>query len=173
MKIIEINSPTHGLKRILIDNDDFEKVNQFKWSIVKNKNTFYAKRNVFGLNVFLHRFIMNCKEGDGIIIDHEDHNGLNCQKYNLRKCTFSENNKNIIKRKNTTSKYTGVSLKKNINKGVVTSKRWLVQIKVNKLVVFIGLFTYTPEGEIEAAKAYDKAAKKYHKQFANLNFKEL
>jgi AP2-like factor (ANT lineage) len=41
-----------------------------------------------------------------------------------------------------------------------------VRIWVNRKRIYIGSF----EDQIEAAKAYDKAAIKYYGEFANLNF---
>jgi len=41
-----------------------------------------------------------------------------------------------------------------------------VQITVNGKRIYLGSF----KNELDAAKAYDRAAKKYHGQFASLNF---
>ena len=45
-------------------------------------------------------------------------------------------------------------------------RKWLARITFEKRTIHLGYFP----SEIEAAKAYDRGAKKYHGQFANLNF---
>ena len=46
------------------------------------------------------------------------------------------------------------------------TKKWAVIICYKRKNIIIGYF----EDEIQAAKEYDKAAKKYHGEFASLNF---
>jgi hypothetical protein len=45
-------------------------------------------------------------------------------------------------------------------------KKWQVQIKINHKSHYIGIF----KDEEEAARAYDKAARELHGEFAALNF---
>jgi hypothetical protein len=90
---------------------------------------------------------------------HKDGNGLNCQDGNLRVCTSSQNGMNRGKQSDNTSGYKGVTWDK--SKG-----KWQASIKVNQKTIFLGRFNNV----IEAAKAYDEGAKKYHGAFARLNF---
>jgi len=102
------------------------------------------------------------KAGDGDFCDHINHNGLDNRKANLRLATRSQNAWNRQKAKiKSRSKYKGVSW---YNRG----KRWSVRIQVNRKQKFLGIF----EDEIEAAKAYDRAARKYFGEFAELNFEK-
>lgn len=144
-----------------IDDEDFEKVNKFKWQVSIHKFTNYASRSeiINGRNrtIQLHRYLMDVLDSN-ILIDHADHNGLNCQKNNLRKCTHSQNSANQRSRKNSSSKYLGVYFFKSRNK-------WVAQIEVNKRGKNLGYFI----NETDAALAYNEAAKKYHGEFANLN----
>jgi hypothetical protein len=99
---------------------------------------------------------------DDLVVDHINHNGLDNRKANLRLATCAQNSYNRKQfRKRQTSKYTGVSWIKQI-------KKWRVIICYKRKNIHIGYF----KDEKQAAKAYDKAAKQYHGEFASLNFKE-
>jgi len=104
---------------------------------------------------------MGLKIECGFEVDHEDRNYLNNQRSNLRLATKSQNQANSNLRIDSTSGYKGVTWH-------VRIMRWQAKIQVRKTRIFLGYFK-TPE---EAARAYDKAAKRYFGEFANLNFKE-
>jgi len=99
---------------------------------------------------------------EGFITDHINQNGLDNREANLRAATYAQNVCNRRKfSKTSRSKYKGVGWKKPMNK-------WTAQIGVNNKMKFLGYF----ENELDAARAYDNAARKYHAQFAALNFPE-
>ena len=101
------------------------------------------------------------KVPEGFIIDHINQNGWDNRKVNLRPATAAQNSINRAKYKdrNYGSKYKGVTWQCKYN-------CWKAQIVTNGKVIYLGSF----EDEVEAAKAYDEAAKKYHGEFASLNF---
>ena len=147
-------------KVALVDDKDFEYLNQWKWYAAKSYRTYYAERKSSRSlgkrkQIKMHRVIMNPPKG--METDHQDHNGLNCQRYNMRNCTHSQNQMNQTPHGK--SKYLGVSYKNN--------KSIRAVINVNKKHIHLGIF----KTEIEAAIAYDKAAKMYFDEFANPNFK--
>lgn len=162
MREITIYSDKHGEKKVLIDDQHFDYLNSFTWCAHKIGNLFYAIRKVKRLTtILMHRELLGVTDSR-IYVDHIDGNGLNNQLYNLRAATHSDNLCNRGAVKNSRSKYKGV--------GWVTShKMWRAQIQKDKMITPLGYF----KNEIEAAKAYDKAAKEIHGEFANLNFDGL
>lgn len=145
-----------------VDDEDCERVNQFKWYAHKDCNTFYAVRNV-RLNgkratQLMHRFIMGDTNGD-LGIDHKDGDGLHNWKLNLRPATRQENNMNARKRRNCSSEYIGVHLRKDMGK-------YAAYIQVNGIVKHLGCF----DSEKDAACARDYMAKIHHGEFLKLNF---
>lgn len=148
---------THGFVA-MVDDEDYEFVNQTKWSVSKSGNNFYAKgwRMVNGKmrSVRLHQLIIGVF--DGSKIDHIDHDGLNCQKSNMRKCTHQQNMAN--RKPCGKSGYLGVSLE---------GRYFRSQITHNRTTIHMGTY----RSEIEAALVYDEKAKELHGEFANLNFK--
>ncbi len=146
-------------KTALIDDADFDWLNQWKWYADKAKHTFYAATNNIGngeaKKIYMHRLIMKARPGEHI--DHKTGNGLDCQRNNMRTCTNAENRRNRRKANGVASKYKGIY--------AIKSGKWAARICLNYKQMFLGYFNT----EIEAAKAYNEAALKYHGEFANLN----
>lgn len=142
-----------------VDDEDFERVNQYKWYFSKNKWGGYAQRNMLKKTILMHRFILNPSKN--MEIDHKNSNGLDNQKMNLRICTSTENKHNASLRKDNTSGYKGVYW-------IDSKSRYVSVIKLNKKRIYGGYF----KDKIRAALIYDEMAVKYHGQFAKLNFPE-
>lgn len=156
MKLIKLSKN----KFAKVDDEDFEYLNKWKWSVSSNN---YAVRRVSrklkGKNniiILMHRQIM--KTNKNMQTDHINQNKLDNQKSNLRMCTRSENSCNRLKRKNTSSKYKGVCWDK-------AKKKWVAQVWKDNVKVLNKRFPT----EKEAAIAYNKKSKIFHKEFAILN----
>jgi hypothetical protein len=137
-----------------------------KWSLHRRRNraTDYAQANVkvggVWKRVLLHRYILNAPPGQQV--DHEDGDGLNCTRENMRLATHAQNQHNAgSHRDSRTSRYRGVSFHKKTGK-------WRVQLMVNRRRIPFPLFV----SEEEAARAYDRAALEHFGEFARLNFSE-
>ena len=149
----------------IVDPQNYDWLNKFKWCLAKGDDSFYAVRNVrIGRGrtkaVFMHRLIMN--PPSHLLVDHANTDGLDNRRSTLRIATPSENMFNRRKtKKKTYSRYIGVSFDKQVGK-------WTATICTNRKSIRLGRFS----SEIDAARAYDMAAKQYHKEFARLNFPE-
>jgi len=149
-------------KYAIVDAKDFIKLYIFKWYAKKSFDTFYAVRTAFEngkkRHISMHRQIMNPPKDK--CIDHENQNGLDNRRTNLREASKAENNRNRRKIAGRGS---------SIYKGVMWYKdrrKWYASIEVNGQKIFLGYF----DSDIDAAKAYDQAAILYHGEFASLNF---
>jgi hypothetical protein len=148
----------------LVSPQDYYQLAGYNWYLAGNGKEFYAFRNEkVGPGktkmVSMHRQIIN--PPDRLLVDHKDNNTLNNQRPNLRLATHSQNafNRTKIKTK-TSSRYIGVYFEK-------AKGRWTVKIRTGRgKRLWLGRFN----SEIDAARAYDAAARKYHKEFAVLNF---
>jgi hypothetical protein len=145
-------------KYAIVSLEDYEKLNLNKWSVKISGSALYAVRLEKGKTIYMHNQIMQPPQG--FVVDHQNHCGLDNGRENLRLATLSQNNCNRRKKSAAaSSKYKGVCLKTQCNK-------YCAEIRCNGKKTFLGYF----DNEIDAAKAYDAAAKKYHGDFAALNF---
>ncbi len=158
MKLIDISTPNFPNTFVMVDDEDFERMNAFKWCPSNSK--LYALREVrgngFRKNVRMHRLIMEAKPGE--VVDHINGEPLDNRRSNLRLCTIAQNCQNRHKQKPSSSGFRGVS---SAEKG----KFFQCAISSNNERIHLGLFV----SAIEAAKAYNEAALKYHGEFAVLN----
>lgn len=147
----------------ICDWEDFDLVKAYNWrlSTRSRKNDVYGalyaqawKTEHKGERVSMHRLILPPPEG--MYVDHINGNGLDNRRANLRIATNQQNSFNTrAKRKN---KYKGVSLEK-------ASGLYRAYITLDGQRKHLGRHAT----EEEAAKAYNLAARIYHKEFARLN----
>jgi len=141
----------------LVDDEDFAPVSKYCWHVSQG----YVVHSVTPLTKLrLHRVVMRPDKEQ--LVDHKNHNPLDCRKSNLRIATKADNNRNQIlssKRKaGASSEYKGVYWHKR-------DQKWRAQIGLNYKRIMLGNFS----SELEAARAYNRAAKLFFGQFAFLN----
>lgn len=144
-----VSIPVGAGKFAIVDPADADLVSRHNW----NHTTRYATTWLDGRLVLMHRLLMS--PPDGMVVDHKDGDGLNNQRYNLRICSHQQN---MCNRVNTirTSRFKGVHFRRDA---------WHAQISVNGEKIKLGCFT----SEVKAARAYDRAAKELHGEFAKTN----
>jgi hypothetical protein len=149
-----------------IDDSDYPFLSQFKWTvriIYRADGTIrnvYAYRNVHGIkgkrrptSLYLHRFLLNTPTGKEV--DHENHDGLDNRKDNLRFATKSQNQGNRTPRHGK-SGFRGVWPNRN---------QWVAMIGSGSSRKYLGIF----DSLKDAAKAYNEAAVRKFGHFAVLN----
>jgi hypothetical protein len=154
-----------------IDDKNYDLISAYTWRpYIGGKpgrhKTVYAIAHEHGrkfrepdVSVIMHRLILNAPKG--IQVDHRDGDGLNNQEYNLRLADNISNAQNGRSQIGRSSQYKGVSLDKRHG-------TWKCYIRVNKVNKWLGQF----KSEIDAAMAYDRAARKFFGEFACLNFND-
>ena len=160
--IMTIEIPLTKGKTALIDDEDYHLVNQFKWYAIVRRSAkserWYVETSNQGKHILMHRFILEIPSG--LQCDHINGNGLDNRRCNLRIVTNTQNQMNTNKRKNKcSSRFKGVVWDKE-------RRKWIAYITLNQKSHYLGRFS----SEIEAAKVYDKAAKKHFREYAKLNF---
>lgn len=159
---------TKGYKA-LVDDDDFEIVNQFSWHAAVKKATgkVYAYAYIGGGRKNSHKMSMHrllIEVSDGHFIDHIDGNGLNNCRNNLRTCSQWQNSANRGKPENRQSNRKPSSRYKGVHKPKQTRK-FAAGIMSLYVETHLGYF----ESEIDAARAYDTAAQRLHGNYAVTN----
>lgn len=155
MKTVEC---TRG-KVALVDDADFEFVSKYSW----NGHILYPQARIGGRGVFMHQYLLGTI-GSGFVnvCDHRNGNGYDNQRVNLRLGTQRQNVWNQRKQsRKTTSHFKGVCW---LNR----KKRWRARVRVDGKD--ISRYFNGEEGEVSAARAYDKIARLHFGDFACVNF---
>lgn len=137
MKTIKL---TQG-KIAIIDDNDFEKVNKWKWSFHHSGYVVRGKPQIS-----LHRFVMKAKKGQ--FVDHINRNRLDNRKENLRFCNRRQNQFNSLGED-------GIHWRGD-------REAWIVRMMVNGRKKYIGYYKTKKLAE-EARK---QSSLKYHKKFS-------
>lgn len=156
VKMIELSNGGYAL----IDQIDLPLVAGYKWYGVNDGKNRYAYTNTKKDNgqkttVGMHRLLCTGFKA----VDHQDGNGLNNCKSNLRDGSGPKNSRNRAVAKRNISGYKGVHTEKR-------SGKFDARIYSLGKTYCLGTFL-TAE---EAAKAYDKAAMEMFGEYARLNF---
>lgn len=149
-------------KFALVDDADFDWLNQWKWCAIKGRSTFYAARRATyergkQKGILMHRVLLGAPVG--LDVDHKNGDGLNNQRDNVRVGTPQQNSFNRRRNAKGSSKFKGVCW-------YPPGRKWAARIRVNQHRFHLGYFS----DETLAALAYDAAAKENFGDFARLNF---
>ena len=149
----------HGHYFALVDIADAPLVLPINWEYKKERGGYIGGWHI-GKNktIKMHRLILKTKLA---CVDHINRNKKDNRRCNLRAATKSQNCANAVKpirQVKSSSKYKGVSWRSD-------ALKWRSYITLNYQRIYLGNF----DKEIEAAIAYNEAAKKYFGEFALFN----
>lgn len=148
----------------LVDAEDFQRLNAFKWRLGFRGYVISTKVDPenpkYWTTLLLHRTVLNLPTLRGYedMVDHRNTLRIDNRKQNLRPCVRRQNGANRGPSKNGTSGFKGVTFNK---KG----QRWAAQLGDLGRRYHLGFYD-TP---VEAALAYNAAALQHFGEFAKLN----
>ncbi|MFA5423411.1 MAG: HNH endonuclease [Phycisphaerae bacterium] len=146
-----------------VDAGWYERLAKFNWHAKGGHGECYAARGFRGKNgktvvEWMHKRILQVPAG--YVVDHINRDTMDNRSANLRVATQTQNTWNSRRGMGAgSSKYKGVSWDNKM-------KKWRVMLCMEGRSMYFGCY----DDEKEAARVYDKAARKYHKEFALLNF---
>ncbi len=145
-------------KFALVDDEDFETVNRWKWfyCVTKGGKPYVVRGSS---PRYLHRVIMDAQPGERI--DHISGDTLDNRRSNLRRCTQSQNVANSRLSKDNIHGFKGITYSNDHGR----RRRWHARITHNYKKIYLGRF----ETKEEAAKAYNAKALELFGPFARLN----
>lgn len=144
----------------IIDAEDAPKVASWNWHVKETNRRNYAsvgRRTNAGQFIPLSHQVK--PPPPGMLNDHKDGDTRNNRKTNLRPATHKQNAHNRRKANGCTSRFKGVSFRR--DRGT-----WLATIRTDGRLLKIGTF----HREEDAARAYDAKARELFGEFARLNF---
>ena len=150
---------TRGMVAV-VDDEDYGWLSEMAWHAVPSADPhrWYAKHSLSnGRGIYMHQLLLPCEPP--LEPDHIDRNGLNNQRFNLRRGTRSQNMANRPTR--ASSGFRGVYLAR-------ATGLFQAQIRVNNRIKSLGYFDNPSDGAV----AYDRAALDAFGEFATLNFPE-
>lgn len=147
----------------LVDEDIAELLGRHAWQAHASRTIWYAARGIHATPkncwIQMHREIMGAADGEEV--DHRQHYPhemrlVDNRRANLRVCKRIQNMCNQRKRRGTYSKYKGLSR---------NPYGWVAAIRRQGVFRYLGFYA----NEIEAALAYDQAARELFGEFAATN----
>ena len=139
----------------LVDKTDLHIANKYVWRVESLGYAVAWDNSVKPRKIVkLHQLILPTK----LFVDHKNRNILDNQRDNLRTANRSQNKVNCKKYKNNSSGNRGISYHKRLNK-------WQAYINWKGKRIYLGYFLDIKD----AINARNKAALKYHGEFACLN----
>lgn len=136
----------------LVDDEDFERVNKFKWCYLIDNKVEDVENGDCGLGYF----ILQPNKGEAVV--RIDKKILDFTKKNLRVISRNKVPHTSKGQSGSTSKYKGVSWRKDMNK-------WRARVRIDGKEKHLGYFI----NEDAAALAYNKAAKEFYGEHSYQN----
>lgn len=141
----------------LVDDEDYERVNQYIWTVGTRDKDTKVYSQIDGKNTKLSHYVLNNLKSNAII-SFKNGNKLDCRKSNLFIATKKSAINTSRGHEGSSSKYKGVTWDKSRSK-------WVSHIRVDGKQIYLGRF----DNEDDAAKAYNNAVMEYRDANAFIN----